>query len=100
MEYLEEILYLSLIIGFIVGLSLEVKGVNHLKALDTTSTVFILALVFSMGLIVGSEVLSIGRSAISITIASLLIAVIPGLLGAYMAEWGLRRLEGRAKGSG
>ncbi|ADL19174.1 hypothetical protein ASAC_0768 [Acidilobus saccharovorans 345-15] len=97
---LEEILYLSLAVGFIVGLALEGKGSGHLKVLDTTSTIFILALVFSMGLVVGSEVLSIGRSAVSITAASLLIAVLPGILGAYIAEWGLRRLEGRAKGSG
>jgi len=63
---LEEILYMSLAAGLLVGLALSRGPGKGVRAVDLISTASILALVFSMGLVVGSELTSIRGQAITI----------------------------------
>ncbi|MFP3231937.1 MAG: hypothetical protein RXR70_04825 [Acidilobus sp.] len=96
---MEETLYISLAAGVLIGVVLSTRRVNNVKAVDVTSTISIIALVLSMGLVVGSEVLSLGGLVFTVIAASIAIAVLPGLLGSYLAEVEVRRSEGGAKGS-
>ena len=93
---LEEILYMSLAAGLLVGLAVSRGPGKGVRAVDLISTASILALVFSMGLVVCSELISIRGQAITIVVAFVAIAVLPGLLGSLIAEALVRRLEGGA----
>ncbi|MGC9071858.1 MAG: hypothetical protein ACP5HK_04080 [Acidilobus sp.] len=93
---MEEALYMSLGLGFLVGLIASVRDVRSSRALDVASTASILALVFSMGLVVGSEVISIRAQVGTIVISSVLLAFLPGLAGSFIGEAVVRRLERRA----
>ncbi len=94
MAGLEVAIYASLVLGFIIGFALSLRRVRSSRALDAISTVSILSLVFSMGLVVGSEALSIKGQAASVLLASVLLAALPGLVGSVIAQLVVRALEG------
>lgn len=95
---LEEALYLSLAVGFAVGFAASRRGVSSSRYLDGVSTVSILGLVFSMGLIVGVEVSSLRGLAGAVLAATLVLSSLPGLIGSLIGQAVVRGLEGGGKG--
>ncbi len=95
---LEEALYISLCVGFLLGFILSVRGVSSSRYLDYASTASITALVFSMGLVVGSEITSLRGVAGAVLAATLLLSALPGLAGSLIGQATVRALEGRAEG--